>query len=296
MGLAGYQPGAGCLGQPRAHGQGPRAGRDVPDLAALRTRRPVAGCRRRGQRRPCARSVDLSPTRHGHPSQSGRRDHAFGTYVGTFTASARTEVLSLVGCGSAGHRSIDDLVVIGVDPGVWRTSRPLRVRGGHRHLGGQHRHRLLGRGGDPDRHRRVVRRTVSSAAALDLPGGTNANAVDLPDNLLQDAADFTTSFWVRPDAKAELDRPVPHRRRSRRRRAASSRSRCRPRRSGNTGLAATFKRKGSHDLQERVYATPTKDVAANQWNHVAFTRQGATGTLYLERCPRSRARTTSPST
>ena len=49
---------------------------------------------------------------------------------------------------------------------------------------------------------------------------------------------------------------------------------------GNTGLAATFKAKGSA-LQERVYATPTKDVVANQWNHVAFTRQGPTGTLYL---------------
>ncbi len=50
--------------------------------------------------------------------------------------------------------------------------------------------------------------------------------------------------------------------------------------SGNTGLAATFKKKGNI-LQERVYAVPTKDVTAGQWNHVAFTRQGATGTLYL---------------
>ena len=43
---------------------------------------------------------------------------------------------------------------------------------------------------------------------------------------------------------------------------------------GGTGLAATFKKKGSN-VQERIYATPTKDVTANQWNHVVFTRQGA---------------------
>ena len=47
--------------------------------------------------------------------------------------------------------------------------------------------------------------------ALDLTGGTNANTVDLPDNLLQNEADFTTSFWVKPDTEGELDQPVPHR-------------------------------------------------------------------------------------
>src|SRR6185369_12166120 len=38
--------------------------------------------------------------------------------------------------------------------------------------------------------------------ALDLSGGSNANAVDLPDNLVQGASNFTTAFWVRPDTKA----------------------------------------------------------------------------------------------
>ena len=117
--------------------------------------------------------------------------------------------------------------------------------------------------------------------ALDLPGGENGNAVDLPDNLLQGEDDFTTSFWVRPDTKANWiglfhigsglagDGSFFQ---------IQMQTDAAP---GGTGLAATFKAKGSAD-QERVYAVPKQDVVAGEWNHVVFTREGSTGTLYLD--------------
>ena len=160
-----------------------------------------------------------------------------------------------------------------------RRPGPLRVRGGHRHL-------AANTGTDAPVGAATLTGTTGWSpngiigGALDLPGGTNANAVDLPDNLLQDEADFTTSFWVRPDTKGnwinlfhigdglgdagsffqiqmqtQAAAATPAWLRPSRRRAAPSRSGSTPR--------------------------PTKDVTANQWNHVVFTRQGATGTLYL---------------
>ena len=118
-----------------------------------------------------------------------------------------------------------------------------------------------------------------NGGAVDLPGGTNANAVDLPDNLLQGEADFSTSFWVRPDAKANWI-GLFHIGDGLGDTGSFFQVQMQTQANGNTGLAATFKKKGSA-LQERVYATPTRDVVANEWNHVAFTRTGATGTLYL---------------
>ena len=118
---------------------------------------------------------------------------------------------------------------------------------------------------------------------VDLPGGANTNAVDLPDNLLQGAADFSTSFWVRPDAKANWI-GMFHIGDGLGDAGSFFQIQMQTQASGNTGLAATFKAKGNI-LQERVYANPVKDVVANQWNHVAFTRQGETGTLYLNGVP-----------
>lgn len=115
--------------------------------------------------------------------------------------------------------------------------------------------------------------------AINLPGGSNANAVDLPDNLLQGAANFSTAFWVRPDTLNDwiglfqLGDGLGDA-------GSFFQIQMQTQAAGNTGLAATFKAKGNA-LQERVYASPTKDVAVNQWNHVAFTRQGEVGTLYL---------------
>ena len=115
--------------------------------------------------------------------------------------------------------------------------------------------------------------------AVDLPGGSNANAVDLPDNLLKDQASFTTSFWARPDTTGNWI-GMFHIGDGLGDAGSYFQIQMQTQAGGNTGLAATFKKKGS-SLQERVYAVPTKDVAANTWNHVAFTRQGAVGTLYL---------------
>ena len=114
--------------------------------------------------------------------------------------------------------------------------------------------------------------------SVDLKGGSNANAVDLPDNLLQGAENFSTSFWVRPDAMAnwiglfhigdglagdgsffQIQMQTDN---------------------GNAGLGATFKAKSSA-ARSASWPPDNVDVIQGQWNHVAFTRQGATGTLYL---------------
>ena len=180
--------------------------------------------------------------------------NAFATYVGTFTATARRMPLShhggQLGCGARprrprrrGHR-------------LGRLRRPgaLRVRGGHGDNCGQHRHGRHRRRGHPGGHHRVEpeRRL---GGALDLKGGTNANTVDLPDNLLQGEANFTTSFWVRPDTKGNwinlfhigdgLEGAGSFFQIQMQTDAAP----------GGTGLAATFKKKGS-TLQERIYADP----------------------------------------
>ncbi|GAA3199533.1 LamG-like jellyroll fold domain-containing protein [Dactylosporangium siamense] len=114
--------------------------------------------------------------------------------------------------------------------------------------------------------------------AINLPGGSTANAVDLPDNLLQNAANFTTGFWVRPDVKNNWT-SMFHIGDGLGSAGSYFHIQMQTQANGNTGLAATFKAKTGPE--ERVYATPVRDVVAGQWNHVAFTRQGSTGTLYL---------------
>ncbi|GAA1515108.1 LamG-like jellyroll fold domain-containing protein [Nocardioides humi] len=207
------------------------------------------------------------------PSQN-----AFQTYVGSFTASARSETLTLTG-GDAGLM-VDDLVIIGEQAGV--DEAPVHYEfsegsgtaaantGTDTSVGDA---TLVGNAGWSD--------DGVFGKALRMTGGSNANAVRLPDNLLQGEDTFTTSFWVRPDAKSDWigmfhigDGNGD---------AGSFfqvQMQTQARDPGASGLAATFKKKGS-TLQERVYATPTRDVTANQWNHVVFTRTGATGTLYL---------------
>ncbi|MCL8024491.1 Ig-like domain repeat protein [Nocardioides sp. BSK12Z-3] len=115
--------------------------------------------------------------------------------------------------------------------------------------------------------------------SLDLVGGENTNAVDLPDDLLAGADDFTTSFWVRPDALNNWT-GLFHLGTGLGGAGGFFQIQTQTQADGNTGLAATFKVAGQ-PLQERVYATPAVDVAVNTWNHVAFTREGSTGTLFL---------------
>jgi type 1 glutamine amidotransferase len=114
--------------------------------------------------------------------------------------------------------------------------------------------------------------------AINLPGGSTANAVDLPDNLLRGAANFTTALWVRPDTKSNWT-SLFHIGDGLGSAGSYFHLQMQTQANGSTGLAATFKAKTGPE--ERVYATPARDVVAGQWNHVAFTRQGPAGTLYL---------------
>ena len=80
--------------------------------------------------------------------------------------------------------------------------------------------------------------------ALNLPGGANANAVDLPDNLLQGEENFSTSFWVRPDTKANWI-GLFHIGDGLAGAGSFFQIQMQTQAAGNTGLAATFKAKGS---------------------------------------------------
>ncbi|USQ80491.1 ThuA domain-containing protein [Ornithinimicrobium faecis] len=218
-------------------------------------------------------SADLSA-----PTTLSSQD-PFGTYVGTFTAQGRAQELTLSAGSSGAGIMLDDLVIVGTQAGT------ADVPGHYQFDEGEG-----GSAANTGTHAGVGAATLTGTtgwspegvfgSAVDLPGGSNDNAVDLPDNLLRDETDFTTSFWVRPEAMANwiglfhigdgLGDAGSFFQVQMQTEAAP----------GGTGLAATFKQKGS-TTQERVYATPTKDVVADQWNHVAFTRTGATGTLYL---------------
>ncbi|WP_246861947.1 LamG-like jellyroll fold domain-containing protein [Nocardioides sp. SYSU D00065] len=199
---------------------------------------------------------------------------AFDTFVGTFTATSRRQDLRIAGSGLA----IDDLVVVGTragsaDPAVRYefeegTGTSAANTGTDSTVGA-----ATFAGGATFTDGGV------SGGGVDLPGGSNANAVDLPDNLLQGETDFTTSFWVRPEAKADWI-GMFHIGDGLEGAGSFFQVQMQTQAAGSTGLAVTFKKKGS-DVQERIYAVPTKDVVANQWNHVAFTRTGATGVLYL---------------
>ncbi|MFI9485428.1 LamG-like jellyroll fold domain-containing protein [Promicromonospora sp. NPDC052451] len=202
----------------------------------------------------------------------------FGTYVGTFVAGARSQDLTISAGDSGAGVMIDDLVIVGSDPGASDVPVHYEFEEG-----------TGTRAANSGTDLAVGAATLTGGTgwsengvfgdALDLTGGSNANAVDLPDNLLQGEESFTTAFWVRPDTKAGWT-GLFHIGDGLADAGSFFQIQMQTNAAGATGLAATFKAKGAA-LQERVYATPTRDVVAGEWNHVAFTRQGATGTLYL---------------
>ncbi|GIF64078.1 hypothetical protein Ais01nite_21130 [Asanoa ishikariensis] len=203
----------------------------------------------------------------------------YGTYVGTFTAATSTQTLTLRGPGTGAGMMIDDLVVVGDDAPPTPVGVPVR----YEFEEGQGTS-AANTGGSGGPGAAILTGTTGWSAngvigkALNLPGGSTANAVDLPDNLLQNAANFTTGFWVRPDTKSNWT-GLFHIGDGLGSAGSYFQLQMQTQASGSTGLAATFKAKTGPE--ERVYASPAQDVVANQWNHVAFTRQGSIGTLYL---------------
>lgn len=275
LGLTGYHLALGNDGGIERTLRGLDPGREYRvSLRYARDSRAAAGAGD-GTAQLAVGSLDTAIT--ATPAQ-GSNTVTFETYVGTFTASARSETLSITGPGTGAGLVIDDLVVIGADPGVSDVPVHYEFEEGEGTT-------AANTGADGS----VGAATLTGAtgwsadgvfgSALDLPGGSNTNAVDLPDNLLQGATDFTTSFWVRPDTKANWI-GLFHLGDGLGDAGSFFQIQMQTQAAGNTGLAATFKAKGA-PLQERVYASPTKDVTAGQWNHVAFTRSGSTGTLYL---------------
>ncbi|GGN65794.1 hypothetical protein GCM10010112_27550 [Actinoplanes lobatus] len=204
---------------------------------------------------------------------------AYGTYVGTFTAATSTQTLTLKGSGTGAGLMADDLVVVGDDPPPPTSGIPVR----YEFEEGQGA-TAANTGTNGGVGAAVLTGTAGWSAngvigkAVNLPGGSTANAVDLPDNLLQGAANFSTGFWVRPDTKANWT-GLFHIGDGLGSAGSYFQIQMQTQAGGSTGLAATFKAKTGPE--ERVYAGPVRDVTAGQWNHVAFTRQGPVGTLYL---------------
>lgn len=205
--------------------------------------------------------------------------NSFETYVGTFTAGSRTETLRLTGPASGPGMMIDNLVITAVDPGLSDVPVLYELDEGAGRT-------AANTGTDSS----VGDATLTGATgwsedgiyggSLDLPGGAQANAVDLPDNLLQGEADFTTSFWVRPETPRTNWAGLLHIGSGLGGDGSFFQIQTQTQADGFSGLAATFKAKGS-GLEERIRATPAQDLELDEWNYVAFTRQGATGTLYL---------------
>ncbi|MEU0561442.1 LamG-like jellyroll fold domain-containing protein [Dactylosporangium sp. NPDC006015] len=205
---------------------------------------------------------------------------AYGSYVGTFTAATASQVLTLkAATGTGAGLMIDDLVIVGDNPPPPATGIPIRYEFEEGTGTTAANTGSVGSVGAA-----VLTGTTGWSTngvlgkAINFPGASTANAVDLPDNLLQGAANFSTGFWVRPDTKSNWT-GLFHIGDGLGSAGSYYQIQMQTQASGSTGLAVTFKAKTGPE--ERVYASPAQDVVAGQWNHVAFTRQGSIGTLYL---------------
>ncbi|TDC47939.1 DUF1929 domain-containing protein [Jiangella ureilytica] len=206
------------------------------------------------------------------------RPSTFGTYVGTFTATARSEPLTLTGSGTSAGVIVDDLTIVGVDPGVEDVPIHYTLDEGEGTTAANTGH-----------HDAAGAATLTGAAgwtssgvhgaALDLPGG-DADYADLPDGLLSGAEDFTVSMWANPDSLKNWMPLFQIGNGTDTYFLLQSQTQA----DGPTGLAATFKAQppgGGAAVEERLTLGNGTDLTPGEWTHVAFTMQGSTGTLYL---------------
>ncbi|QTV80398.1 hypothetical protein [Microbacterium sp. NIBRBAC000506063] len=134
------------------------------------------------------------------PSASGSGQITFGTYVGTFTAEQRTEKLTLEGVGAAGMM-IDDLVIIGADPGIEDALVHYRFDEGTGSTAANSGTRasagaasLSGDVGWSD--------DAVFGKSLAFPGGDD-DFVTLPNGVLQGVTDFSVSMWTKLDERKD---------------------------------------------------------------------------------------------
>lgn len=109
--------------------------------------------------------------------------------------------------------------------------------------------------------------------SLDLPG-IDGSYVDLPDNLLQGATDFSVSMWANADELRDWTALMQIGNGTDEFFMIQSDTQ-----DGGAGLAATIKANG---VEERIRGDATTDLTPGAWSHVAFTMSGSTGTLYLD--------------
>lgn len=223
----------------------------------------------------------LTATAAANPSQSTRAV-TFGTFTGTFTPDARTETLTLSAPGAGAGLVVDDLVVISQDP----SSADVPVRYTFDEGSGT---TAANTGTDGATGPATLTGATgwtgpeggALGAGVDLPGGAQENVVDLPDSLLVGAEDFTVSLWANPDALnnwtalLQIGNGLGNA-------GSYFQLQSQTQTAGNTGLAATFKDDGAGSPEERVLdGAADPDLVPGRWNHVAFTREGSVGVLYL---------------
>lgn len=202
------------------------------------------------------------------------RPSTFATYTGTFTASASSEPLTLTGSGSSAGVIVDDLTILGVDPGPDDVPVHYAFDEGEGDSAANTGHQDDTTGAATLTGAAGWTSSGVFGSALDLPGGDGDHA-DLPDGLLGDATDFTVSLWANADTLKNWMPLFQIGNGTDTYFLLQSQTQA----GGSTGLAATFKADG---VEERLTLGAGVDLEPGQWTHVAFTMRGSTGTLYLD--------------
>lgn len=204
------------------------------------------------------------------------RKSTFGTFVDTFTATSRSEPLTLAASGTSAGVVVDDLVVIAVDPGV--EDVPI-----HYEFDEGEGTSAANTGYDDATGAATLTGAAGWASgvhgeALQLPGGDDH--AELPDGFLAGATDFTVSMWANA---AELKNWMPLLQIGNGTDTYFT-LQSQTQADGPTGFAATFKAQppGGDAVEERLTLGDGTDLTPGEWTHVAFTMQGSTGTLYLD--------------